>query len=113
MSESDDVDMGGLSYLKELKSALDKCVAILDYAFSKDSRHKGLTPDEFASLLREKFGLPVPLPTISSQLYKATGRYVTRKKEEGSPVKYRYQILPRGREYIREKIKNFGGREHE
>ncbi len=107
-----DVDVRSLSYLKELKSALDKCLAILDHLFSKDPNHTGLTPDEFTLMFKVKFGLPVPLSTISSQLYKETGRYVTRKKVAGQPVKYRYQILPRGQEYIRNKIARLQGEAH-
>jgi len=104
-----DVDIGSLGYVKELKSALDKCLAILDHLFSKNPSHAGLTPDEFALMFREKFGFPVPLPTISARLYEETGHYVTRKKIEGRPVKYRYQILPRGQDYIRSKIASLQG----
>jgi len=104
-----DVDIGGLGHVKKLKAAADKCLAVLDDLFSKNPNHAGLTPDEFAAVFREKFGLPIPLSTISSQLYKQTGRYVTRKKISGKPVKYRYQILPRGQEYIRNKIASLQG----
>jgi len=105
-----DIDVAALSYIKELKSASDKCIAILDYLFSRDSHHPGVTPNEFASILREKFGLPVPLQTISSQLYAATSRYVTRKKILGKPVRYRYQILPRGQEHIHNEIASLQGK---
>jgi len=104
-----DIDVNSLGYVKQLKSALDKCLAILDHLFSKDPNHAGLAPDEFTLIFRERFGLPVPLQTISSQLYKGTGKYVTRKKVQSRPVKYRYQILPRGQEYIRNTMANLQG----
>jgi hypothetical protein len=107
-----DVDVGGLTYLKELKSALDKCLAVLDQLFSKDPGHPGLTPDEFAQLFRETFRLPVPLVTISSQLGSASGKFVKRRKIAAQPVKYRYQILPRGQEYVRKRIASLQGAEH-
>src|SRR5437879_430710 len=78
-------DLRGLSYLRGLKSALDKCFAILNYFFSKDSRHPGLTPDEFVAIFREKFGLSIPLTTISSSLPKEAGHYVTRQRVTGHP----------------------------
>jgi len=100
---------GSLEYVKELKSALDRCLLILDYELGNDPNHKGFTPDEFAEILKEKFGAPTPLSTISSQLYKATGVFVTRTKTSNQPVKYCYQILPRGRTYIRKKTSEISG----
>ena len=99
------VDADNLDYLKELGSAIDMCLAILDHVSQKDTNHPGLTPDELASILKQQFGLPVPLTTISSQLYAKTGRYVTRDLVSRKPVKYRYHILPRGQDYIRSRIK--------
>jgi hypothetical protein len=101
-----DLDVGSLSYLRKLKSARDKSLAVLDQLLSRNPKHAGLTPDEFARIFKEKFGLPVPLPTISSELYRASGHYVTRTKIPGKPTKYRYQILPRGQDYIRSKVAN-------
>jgi hypothetical protein len=101
-----DLDVGSLSFLKNLKSARDKSLAVLDQLLSKNPKHGGLTPDGLARIFKEKFGLPVPLPTISSELYRASGRYVTRTRVAGKPTKYRYQILPKGQDYIRSKIAN-------
>ncbi len=98
------LDFGELTYLKQLKSTLDMCLGLLDYTFTKDPNHLGLTPSEIESIFRERFGLPVPLTTISVALLRAAGTVVTRVKVEGKPVTYRYRILPRGREAIRTKI---------
>ena len=103
------IDAGDLDYLKALESTTDKCLAILDYVFRKDSNHPGFTPDELASIFRQQFGLPVPLPSISSRLYMKTGCYVTRKLVRGKPIKYRYRILPRGQDYIRGKTQTIKG----
>lgn len=103
------IDAGDLDYLRELRSAADKCLAILDHVSGKDTNHSGFTPDELASILRRQFGLPIPLSTISSQLYAKTGRYVTRDLSSRRPVKYRYRILPGGQDYIRGKVQNLKG----
>lgn len=110
--EAGDIDTATLTYVKDLGSTLDRCLAILDNLFAKDSRHAGLTSDEFAVLLKDRYGLPVQLSTISSQLYKATGCYVARQRIEGPPVKYRYQILSEGQEYIRKRIEQLQGRKN-
>ena len=98
------LDFDELTYLKQLKSTLNMCLGLLDYTFTKDPNHLGLTPSEIESILRERFGLPVPLTTISVALLRAAGTLVTRTKIEGKPVTYRYRILPRGREAIRTNI---------
>jgi hypothetical protein len=98
------LDFDELTYLKHLKSTLDMCLGLLDYTFTKDPNHLGLTSTEIESIFRERFGLPVPLTTISVALLRAAGTLVTRVKVEGKPVTYRYRILPRGREAIRTKI---------
>jgi hypothetical protein len=98
------IDMSRLDYLRELRSAADMCLAILDHVFQSDASNPGLTPDELVAILQQQFGLPVPLATISSSLYKKTGRYVTREPVGKNPVRYRYRILPRGQEYIRKRI---------
>lgn len=99
-----DVKVDKLTYVKQLKSVLDKCLAILDNLFTSDPSFSGLTPDEFVKIFREKFGLPIPLSSVSSQLYSASGSMVTRVKVVGKPIKYRYQILQAGQEYIRREI---------
>jgi hypothetical protein len=106
------IEAGDLDYLRELGSAGDKCLAILDYAFVKNRNHTGFTPDELASILRRHFGLPVPLSTISSQLYAKTGRYVIREQSSRRPVKYRYRILPRGQDHIHAKLQNLKAEAH-
>jgi hypothetical protein len=98
-----DSDFSELTYLKKLGSTLDKCLAILDSTFRRHPNHPGLTPDEMETILREQFGEPIPLTTISPSLLRATGIYVTRTKVKGSPVRYRYRILPKGQERIRQK----------
>jgi len=109
MSADLSIDADNLDYLKELGSVIDMCLAILDHVFQKDTNHPGLTPGELASILKRQFGLPVPLSTISSQLYMRTGRYVTRDQVSHKPVKYRYHILPRGQDYIRSRIQDVKG----
>jgi hypothetical protein len=99
-----EINVEELSFIKGLKSALDKCLSLLNYTFEKNPLHPGLTPDEMVSIFREKFGMPIPLTTISSQLLSASGNYVTRTKIKEKAVKYRYQILPKGQEYIKKKI---------
>lgn len=103
------IDAENLGYLRGLGSAIAMSLAILDHVFQKDTNHPGLTPDELASILKRQFGLPVPLSTISSQLYVKTGRYVTRDQVSHKPVKYRYRILPRGQDYIRSRIRDVKG----
>jgi hypothetical protein len=103
------IDAGDLHYLRELRSAPDKCLAILDHASRKDAGHSGFAPDELVAILRQQFGLPVPLSTISSQLYAKTGRYVTRDLISRRPLKYRYRILPKGQDYIRTKVETLKG----
>ena len=97
-------DFSGLDYLKEMKSTIDICLAILDYVFSKNPNHVGLTPDEIASIVRERFALSVSPTTVSVALLRAAGELVTRTKVPGRPIKYRYQILPKGQVFIQKKI---------
>lgn len=107
------IEASNLDYVRELGSAIDMCLAILDHAFQSNVSDAGLTPNELVSILKQKFGLPFPLPTVSSSLYRKTGRYVTREIASKKPVRYRYRILPRGQEYIRQKIRNLRGRRPE
>ena len=103
------VDFAGLDYLRQLESVVDKCLAVLDYLSSTNVNHPGLTPDELVEIFKDKFGIVVVLSTISSALLGVTGKYVTRKKIGNRPVRYRYQILPKGREYVRTKREGLQG----
>jgi hypothetical protein len=106
------LDFSELTYLKQLRSTREMCLALLDYTFAKDSNTVGLTPSEIESIFRERFALPVPLTSISVALLRAAGTFVTRIKVEGKPVTYRYRILPRGQETIRAKIEELRKRKH-
>lgn len=105
-STAAEYDFSGLTYLKKLGSTLNMCLALLDFTFRKDPNHPGLTPDEMESILREQFGEPVPLPSISASLLRATGSLVTRTRVRGKPVRYRYRILSRGQERILQKVED-------
>jgi len=108
-SPTADADFSGLDYLRQLESAVDKSLAVLDYISSKNASHPGLTPDELAEIFKDRFGIVIALSTISWALSGVTGKYVTRKKIGNRPVRYRYQILPKGREYIRTKAGGLQG----
>jgi hypothetical protein len=100
------VNVEELPFVKSLDLVLDKCLGLLNYFFGKDPMNLDLSPDEMVSIFKENFGLPMPLTSISSALLGAAGTYVTRKKEKyGKTIRYRYQILPRGQEYLRDKIR--------
>jgi len=99
-----DIDVSKITYLKSLKTVLDKCLALLNHVFENNPQNLGLTPDEIQDTFRENFGLPIPLPSISARLSSASGNYVSRTKIKGKPIKYKYQILTKGQEYIKEKI---------
>ncbi len=99
-----EVDLSELTYVRELKSTLAMCLSLLDHFFKADPSHAGLSPDQMVSILHERFGVPIPLPSVSAALYRATGTLVTRKQAPGTPVRYRYRILPKGQEFIRQKI---------
>jgi hypothetical protein len=98
------IDYGELTELRRLTSVLDRSLSLLNFHFLKKNHSLGLTPDEIVDIMRERFGYPVPLASVSAQLYRFTGRYVTRTQISRRPVKYRYQILPAGQTYLASKL---------
>lgn len=104
-----DFDLNALGYVKHLNSTLDKCLAILNYAFEKDHTLRGFTPDELERILRETFGIPIPAKSISNRLGEVTGELVSRELFKGKTEKYRYRILQAGQREIQKRIKELRG----
>jgi hypothetical protein len=102
------IDYGELTELRRLSSVLDRSLSLLNFHFMKAKSSPGLAPDEIVDIMRESFGFPVPLASVSAQLYRFTGRYVTRMRVSGRQVKYRYQILPAGQDYLATKLQKSG-----
>ena len=102
------IDYGELTELRRLTSVLDRSLSLLNFHSLKEETDHGLTPDEIVDIMREKFGYPVPLASVSAQLYRFTGKYVTREQISRRPVKYRYRILPTGKNYLAGKLQKSG-----
>jgi hypothetical protein len=98
------LDYSGLTDVKRLKSFLDKSLCIMNSLSEKDPSSQGLTPDEIVSILGETFGVQTSLQVVSTQLIRAAGKYVARQKIVGKPIKYRYRILPEGRDRLKAKL---------
>lgn len=99
------IDVNKLQYLKSLRSVHDKCLTLLSYVSKNIREYSGLTIDEMNEIFAEKFGLTtITENNISMSLKNVTGKYVTRNKISIKPVKYQYQILQKGMEYIEKKI---------
>jgi hypothetical protein len=100
-----EINVGELSFLKDFRLVLDKCLALLSNISEKYPQHQGLTTDEIKTIFGNKFGLTtITTNAISMVLKEATGEYVEREELEGKPVKFRYKILPAGNEHIKNKI---------
>lgn len=99
-----EINVGELSFIRKLKAVRDKCLTLLNYMFEKDPKHPGLTPDELEDIFKEQFGIPITPESISMALKDVTGTFVRREKILDKTIKYRYTILSRGQNYVKNKI---------
>lgn len=98
------IDYSNLTEVKRLKSFLDRSLCILNFLSEKNHSSRGLTPGEIVSILGETFGIQTSLQVISTQLMRASGKYIARQKIVGNPVRYCYRIIPEGKDYLRARL---------